>query len=198
MTTNTGTDWQILTGAHRALRSAVLGVAPRDWNRATPCEQWNVTQVLQHAAGDQIAYASAITGAPGPSENPFTPSGQLDDAPLAVADHALHASASAWATIGPDAEDVPNPLPQGPMPAWLAVGACALDAAVHAWDIAVASGQTSPLTPGLARPLMTVAREIVEPLRPYGAYTPALEPHAADDDAAALLRYLGRRPDWTA
>ena len=84
------------------------------------------------------------------------------------------------------------------MPAWLAVGACALDAAVHAWDIAVASGQTSPLTPGLARPLLTVAREIVEPLRPYGAYAPALEAHAADDDAAALLRYLGRHPDWTA
>jgi hypothetical protein len=45
---------------------------------------------------------------------------------------------------------------------------------------------------------MTVATAIVEPLRPYGAYAPALEAEPGDDDAAALLRYLGRRPDWTA
>jgi hypothetical protein len=33
-------------------------------------------------------------------------------------------------------------------------------------------------------------------LRPYGAYAPALEGQT-HDDAALLLRYLGRRPDWT-
>jgi hypothetical protein len=81
------------------------------------------------------------------------------------------------------------------MPAWLASGACALDAAVHAWDIAVATGRPSPLTPELARPLLTVAREIVEPLRAWGAYAPALEADPADD-VAVLLAYLGRRPTW--
>jgi Mycothiol maleylpyruvate isomerase N-terminal domain len=49
----------------------VLGVADNDWDRPTPCDQWNVTQVLQHAAGDQLAYAAAITGGSGPSENPL-------------------------------------------------------------------------------------------------------------------------------
>lgn len=97
-----------------------------------------------------------------------------------------------------DAEQVPVPLPQGPMPAWLAAGACALDAAVHAWDIAVATGRPSPLTPEMAVPLMEVATRIVEPLRAYGAYAPAIETgDDARDDAgavAALLAYLGRRP----
>ena len=67
---------------------------------------------------------------------------------------------------------------------------------MHAWDIAVATGQNPPLTPALARPLMVVATQIVEPLRAYGAYAPALEGQT-DDAAALLLRYLGRRPDWT-
>ena len=33
--------------------------------------------------------------------------------------------------------------------------------------------------------------------RAYGAYAAALEPQSGDDDTARLLRYLGRRPDWT-
>ncbi|GAA0924646.1 hypothetical protein GCM10009558_036890 [Virgisporangium aurantiacum] len=89
---------------------------------------------------------------------------------------------------------MPTPLPQGALPAWLAAGACALDAGVHAWDIAVATGQPSPLTPELAGPLMVAARAIVEPLRAYGAYAPALPAADGDDEVAALLRYLGRKP----
>ncbi|MDX2908572.1 hypothetical protein [Streptomyces griseiscabiei] len=53
------------------------------------------------------------------------------------------------------------------------------------------------LTPELARPLLKIAREIVEPLR-HGAYTAALTPGHRDDDVAVLLRYLGRDPGWSA
>ena len=80
------------------------------------------------------------------------------------------------------------------MPPGAAAGAAALDAAIHAWDIAVATGQDSPLTPDLARALTPVAKSIVEPLREYGVYAAALEPQAGADDAAALLGYLGRSP----
>jgi hypothetical protein len=41
-----------------------------------------------------------------------------------------------------------------------AAGACTLDAAVHAWDIAVATGQPSPLPDELAEALLAVAKEI--------------------------------------
>jgi uncharacterized protein (TIGR03086 family) len=198
MSENTVTNWEVLDSAHRALRTTVLGVAPEAWNRPSPCAQWTATQVLQHAAGDQLAYFAAITGEPGPSYDPFAPSGHLDDDPSAMVERALQASAGAWATVGAEVEDAPTPLPQRPMPAWLGAGACALDAAVHAWDLAMATGQPSPLNPALARTLMTVATNIVEPLRAYGVYAAALEPEAGDDEVAALLRYLGRRPDWTA
>ena len=75
----------------------------------------------------------------------------------------------------------------------------ALDAAIHAWDIAVATGQASPLTPALARALTPVAQGIVEPLRQYGAYAAALAAEAGAGDAAApALCYLGRSPAWAA
>ncbi len=96
-----------------------------------------------------------------------------------------------------DAATAATPLPQGDLPVWLGLGACALDAAVHAWDITAATGRPPALASGLSRPLMTAAIEIVEPLRAYGAYAAALEPQSGDDDTARLLRYLGRRPGWT-
>ncbi len=116
----------------------------------------------------------------------------------AVGLRALRASAAAYATVSPDAAEVPNPLPQGPMPAWLAAGAAALDAGVHAWDIAVATGRPSGLDDDLAAELLPVARALVEPLRAYGVYATALEPGDHDSASAELLRYLGRDPNWSA
>ncbi|MET8264614.1 TIGR03086 family metal-binding protein [Micromonospora arida] len=188
-------QWRtVLEAAHEALRTAAEGVPADAWERPTPCERWNVTQVLQHAAGDQLAFAAAIDGGPGPTEDPFAPSGRVDGDKLAGLRAALDASARAWKGVADDATEVPTPLPQGKLPAEIGAVACALDAAVHAWDIAVATGQPSPLGAELARPLLVVARQIVEPLRAYGAYAPAIDSAPEADDVAALLSYLGRDP----
>ncbi|RAO30476.1 hypothetical protein PSN13_04495 [Micromonospora saelicesensis] len=188
-------QWRIvLEQAHEALRTTVEGVPADAWERPTPCERWNVTQVLQHATGDQLAFASAINGGPGPTEDPFAPSGRIDGDKLADLRAALDASARAWKSVADDAPEVPTPLPQGKLPAEVGAVACALDAAVHAWDIAVATGQPSPLGAELARPLLVVAQQIVEPLRAYGAYAPAIDSAPEADEVAALLSYLGRDP----
>jgi uncharacterized protein (TIGR03086 family) len=199
------TGWHVLDKGRAMLRAAVAMVPADGWQRPTPCADWNVTQVLQHAALDQRVWAAGLAGTQMPGENPFAPSGQLGTEPLAYADAALDASAPARAALGGDVPagdaghsgssgTVPTPLPQGPMPPAAAAGAAALDAAIHAWDIAMATGQGSPLTPELARALTPVAQSIVEPLRQYGAYAEALEPSAGTDDAETLLCYLGRRP----
>jgi hypothetical protein len=60
----------------------------------------------------------------------------------------------------------------------------------------IALGSPSGLTSWLAAELLPTARQIVEPLRQYGAYAPALAPGPDDDAVAELLRYLGRDPDW--
>ncbi|MFG1680022.1 TIGR03086 family metal-binding protein [Nonomuraea sp. NPDC049269] len=190
--------WNVIDASHEALRQAVRGVPAGGWNLPTPCEQWNVTQVLQHAAGDQVGFAAFLTGEPGPAENPFEPSGELTEDPLAYVEAALERSARAWAGVDKNAEEVPVPVPPNKMAPALGAGACALDAAVHAWDIALATGQPSPLTPELAGELLPVARSIVEPLRQWGAYAAVVPAEPGDDEVAELLRYLGRNPAWTA
>ncbi|GGO04082.1 TIGR03086 family metal-binding protein [Micromonospora parathelypteridis] len=193
---NATSSWAILDRAHTALRDVTAALTAADLGQPTPCAEWNVAQVLQHSAGDQLAYVAAITGQNGPTENPFTPSGVLAGTPAELVEPTLTASAAAFATVDP-ADKAPTPLPHGALPAATAAGAAALDAGVHAWDIAIATGQPSPLDDDLAAQLLPVARAIVELLRPYGAYAPALEPRENDGPVAELLRYLGRDPHWT-
>jgi uncharacterized protein (TIGR03086 family) len=193
----TATPFIVLDESHRAMRAVVAAVSDDAWARSTPCAQWNVAQVLRHAAGDQLAFAAAITGSGGPAENPFEPSAARPDGPRAFLEDALRAAGAAWSTVVPGTADLPTPLPQGTMDAGAAAAAAALDMAVHAWDIAVATGQPSPLPAGLAAQLTPVATAIVEPLRAYGVYAAALAPEPGDDDDATLLRYLGRHPAWT-
>lgn len=188
------TSWTILDTAHTALRSAVAGVRDDDWSRPTPCDAWSVAQVLQHAAGDQQAYAAVLGEGGFPSYDPFAPSGTLDDEALALLEPPLAAASLAFSKVAADATAVPVPLPQGPLAAPVAVGAAALDAAVHAWDIAVATGQPSPVDAALAARLHEVGGIIVEPLRGF-AYADAL-PGGDGGALETLLRYLGRDPHW--
>jgi uncharacterized protein (TIGR03086 family) len=188
----------MLDEARTMLRQAVAGVPADGWSRPTPCQAWTVSQVLQHAALDQQVWSAVVAGTEPPGEDPFAPSGQLGPEPAVYVEQALASSAHPWTVIGKDAGPVPTPLPQGAMEPAAAAGAAALDAAIHAWDIAVATGQKSPLTTELPRSLTPVAQAIVEPLRAYGAYAAALERQTGADEAAVLLAYLGRQPAWMA
>lgn len=201
------TVWRtVLADSYRALSQTVAVVRPDQWTLPTPCARWNVTQVIQHAAGDQLAYAAALGLGAGPAYDPFDPSGSIEGtSPADLVRDALELTATAWATVADTTATVPTPLPHGDLPTAVAAVLSALDAAVHAWDIAVATGKPSPLTEDLSTHLLTAARtvaaapgggetEIVEPLRRWGAYAEILDPESGDGPTEHLLRYLGRDP----
>ena len=191
----TPTTWTILDGAHTALRETVTRVGTDQWDGPTPCSDWTVAQVLQHATGDQQAYAALLGEGDFPAYDPFSPTGILETSALELLDAPLAAARVAFSRVDAADPAVPVPLPQGRLAAPVAVGAAALDAAVHAWDMAVATGQPSPLDAALAEQLYAVALEIVEPLRGF-AYAAAL-PGVGSDGVDRLLRYLGRDPRWS-
>jgi uncharacterized protein (TIGR03086 family) len=186
----------VITESLTLLQSAAAAITDANRDAPTPCTAWTVTQVLQHAVGDQLAWAAALGTGTGPTENPFEPSGRLDGSVADLIDPALTVARTAWAGISSDSNAVPTPLPQGPLPAPAAAAACALDAAVHAWDIFAALGQPGSLPSQLAARLLPTARAIAPPLRQFGAYAAALPPQSEDDATAELLRYLGRDPHW--
>jgi uncharacterized protein (TIGR03086 family) len=186
-----------LDTALEMLRRTAGAVPDERLDDPTPCSMWTVAQVLYHAAGDQHGWASLVGSGALPTYDPFAPPRRLDRGVVEVVTEAVEAATAAWEKVDPAAESVRTPLPPVPTLApSLAAAACALDAAVHAWDVAVATGQGSPLTGDLAEQLMPAARATTEPLRGF-AYGAALPGEAADDPAAALLRYLGRDPHWS-
>ena len=140
--------WNVVTDSLDLLRNAAALIS--DANREAPstCSEWTVTQVLQHALGDQLALGGGDRCRD--QDRPRTPSrllaqrieGSIDE----LTKLALDTATTACARVRCDDDAVPTPLPQGALPAATAAAACALDAAVHAWDIAVALGQPGPLS----------------------------------------------------
>ncbi len=98
----------ILDTVHEALRRVVAGVPADAWQAPTPCADWTVTQVAQHAAGDQMAYTMFITGADGPDFDPFAPSGTIDGDALEFVTGALGRAMAAFNGVDPvgEAEDL--------------------------------------------------------------------------------------------
>ncbi|MGV9677573.1 TIGR03086 family metal-binding protein [Nocardia sp. NPDC003482] len=185
---------EVLIGSHRALVDVVSGIGGDQWQLPTPCADWTVTQVIQHAAGDQRAYATALGVGAGPDYDPFAPSGSIDGQPATLVATAVDEAAAAWERVTDDTAAVPTPLPHGELPAPVAAVMCGLDAAVHAWDVAVATGQRSPLTEELAEAFLIAATGLVEPLRQWGAYAAVVAGEDTDTAVRRLLRYLGRDP----
>ena len=190
--------FEVLTTSLSALQQVAAAVGDDALDRPTPCTDWTVAQVLLHAAGDQHAWASFVGAGSFPTYNPFDPPTRPEGTVTELVDAAVAAATAAWDQVDPASGSVPTPLPPVPtLPAEVAAAACALDAAIHAWDVAVATGQPSPLTDELAAALDPAARAVVEPLRGF-AYAAPLATEATDGAAAALLRYLGRDPEWGA
>ena len=187
----------VLVSSLGLLRRVAFAVPDDRLDDPTPCTEWTVAQVLLHAAGDQHAWASTIGPARPPAFNPFAPPTRSDEPIQDLINAASHAATTAWAGVDPDAHAVPTPLPPVPqLTAQVAASACALDAAVHAWDIAVATGQPSPLTAELTDLLLPGAHATADSLRGF-AYAQAIPEQAGEDATAGLLRYLGRDPQWS-
>ncbi|MER8010571.1 TIGR03086 family metal-binding protein [Streptomyces sp. NPDC094149] len=187
-------DFEVLTRAHSYLGDVVAAVPESAWGAPTPCTEWTVRQVLNHARIDQQGYGLALTGGR-PDSDPFHPADVLDGDPAAELGKVLSQVAEAYAALPADAEQVPTPL--GPLSPRLAAAAAAMDAAVHAWDIAVATGQDRPLDVELAEGIWPAADRLVDHLRDsYQVFAPARRLPYGHNRAETLLAFLGRDPHW--
>jgi uncharacterized protein (TIGR03086 family) len=193
MTTVDG--FKLLADAQDYLLTAVRGVPADAWDAPTPCTEWTAGHVYHHASLDQQALTMQITGA-APAGDPFSPEGTVPADPAAELEQICAAALAAWES-GRDAESVGTPM--GPMPAAQGASVAALDAALHAWDIAVGTGQNLPLTDALAEGLEGIGTFLIPFVRDnFGKFDPAVPLPADAGPAAKLLAFSGRNPQWAA
>jgi uncharacterized protein (TIGR03086 family) len=181
-----------LRGAFDTTGRIVAGIRPEQLSEPTPCKEWDVREVVDHATTVLTRFRSTALREPPPEGRP---TGDADDdfvgAYLAAADSTL----AAWTSQG--ALEGNCLMPSGAeWPAITAAGINATDTLVHGWDLAKATGQDATLDPALAAAILEFCRATVtDELRAgRGAFGPIVP---VPDDASPtdrLVAFLGRQP----
>jgi uncharacterized protein (TIGR03086 family) len=171
----------------------VRGVREDQWDGPTPCSEWDVRGVVQHLVVGHQVFARALRGeAVGavPAEPPRAP---LDAAYTGSAADMLEAFRA------PGVLDGQVTVPFGTVPGTVALHLRLVDALVHGWDVAVATGQRPGHDERLAEQEIGFTRSFLTRIPP--GRTPFAPSVQAGDDALALDRLaalLGRDTGWAA
>ncbi|MGW0841723.1 TIGR03086 family metal-binding protein [Streptomyces sp. NPDC002787] len=167
-----------------AVDTLVLAVEPGQFDRPTPCADWNVRTLLDHLVWENLLWAGLADGTP---RADFT-ADHIGDDHIAAFRTASRAARTAFAR--------PGMLERryGPAPGRRLVEQLVIEMLVHGWDLAKATGHPYDTVHHLAEPALSVVREIYAdlPRPPAGSFAP---PRLAPENATPLDRlaaYLGR------
>jgi uncharacterized protein (TIGR03086 family) len=190
-----GTPLEPLSEALDLFGQLLTGVGPEQWSRPTPCDAWNVQQLVDHVISGQRLAAHALRGEPAQSAS-GTPSTE-NYADEAVAAYQASASDLLAACSQPGALERVVTVPAGTVPGAVVVHLRTTDTIVHGWDLARATGLSFDVPSDLAEGALAFSRPRIEGMPP-GRRTFA-PPRPIADDAPAidrLVALLGRDPAW--
>ncbi|MEM8904115.1 MAG: TIGR03086 family metal-binding protein [Actinomycetota bacterium] len=165
------------------------GVRDDQWDASTPCSEWDVRALANHVTWAVGLFAAAVEER-APSSPPDAD--VLGDDPVGAFEAAAAAAVTAWRERGHLDGEVR--VGETTFPARAAIGVNHLDAYVHGWDLAVATGQDPRLDDDLCAPVLAVAEELVPPTPRGDNFGPVVDAGAGASTATKMLGYLGRRP----
>lgn len=159
------------------------GVRDEQWDQPTPCAAWSVRELTDHlTAGNQL-FARALS-----ADSPTETDGPADQPAPAYRESAT-ALLSAFGAAGVMERVVT--LPIGTVPGIVALHLRLVEALVHGWDLARATGQSPHFDEELAEQELGFTRaklaDIPTAHRPFGPPQPVAEDSPALDRLAACL-----------
>jgi uncharacterized protein (TIGR03086 family) len=179
---------QALRAFGDALREARAG----DWDHRTPCTEWTVRDLVNHLVAEQLWAPSLLAGATLDDVGDRFDGDVLGEDPVAAWDAAAEAAREAF--LDSSVLERAVHLSVGLVPAREYAWQMTIDAAVHAWDLAIALGLPNPVTEPLAERLLDVVRPWVDEWQGLGLFDPPVAVHAHAGAAARLVALLGREP----
>jgi len=170
----------------------VDGIADDAWGLPTPCEDWDVREVLNHVVAGNWWAARLAAGETIAEVGDELDGDMLGDDPRA----AYRASVEPAATVfeRPGAMDAPAAVSYGPVPGSVYAGHRFLDVLIHGWDLAVGSGQDTTLPPDLVEACRRVVEPQLDMLAGSGMFGDGARPDHVEPGQDALLKVLGRSP----
>jgi len=174
-----------------ATSRTIAGVRPEQWHGPTPCAAWDVTQVVNHLIGENLWAGELLHG------KTIEQVGNRLDGDLAGADPAAayrhSVEVAAAAVRAPGAMQATCHLSFGDYAGADYAAQLFMDALIHGWDVATATGQDARLDPELVAACLPIAKELTSQFRGAGVFGDDL-PVSADADAQTrLLALVGRR-----
>jgi uncharacterized protein (TIGR03086 family) len=169
----------------------VAGIKPDQLDGGTPCEGWSTRDLANHIVGGVLLFERALAGE---KTDPNQKAPELiGDDPGSAFENARKLSVDAWSA--PDALErtinVGNDTP-----ATGALRIALMEAVVHGWDLAKATGQDHGIDPMTATAMLDGLKKMLgEGPRPEGG--PFAQPVSVPDDAPIqeqLVAFLGRTP----
>ena len=176
-------------------RACVGLVQQRQLACPTPCESWDVGQVLEHMVQSLGSIRSALVHGALPAVGNGPSLGREAThlkAHLETVAMSLVAAASRWRSARP-------PTVEGlPVSRYHLIHVAAIEAAVHGWDVAAGLGASAPFDEELASLLMRHLPEIVNDETREASFGSPTRLGDTASSSRRLLAALGRDPDWTA
>ena len=169
----------------------VMAVGPDDWERPTPCSDWSVHDLVRHLVYEELWAPPLLAG------QTIADIGDRFEGDILGSDPQVawkEAAAAALAVASPDVLGRTVHLSFGDVPGEEYLGQLTADHAIHAWDLARATGGDDRLAPDLVQHVYDVMAPQIEPARSAGVFGPAVEVPEGADPLSKLLGLTGRTP----
>jgi uncharacterized protein (TIGR03086 family) len=165
----------------------VAGIKPDQLNAPTPCEDYDVSGMLNHLIGGNYWVAPLVEG------KTIDEVGDALNRNFTADEYPASAESADSAFSSPGAMQKPVAVSYGPVPAEVYAGHRFIDVLVHGWDLAKATGQDTGLDPELIDACFEVVKPQMDLLKGSGMFGTRVDVPAEADSQTKLLAMLGRR-----
>ncbi|HEX6326737.1 MAG TPA: TIGR03086 family metal-binding protein [Jiangellaceae bacterium] len=168
----------------------VRAVRPDQWGNATPCTEWNVRQLVNHVAVEDLWVPPLLAGKTIADVGDAYDGDQLGDDPAAAWSRAL--AGARQAVLEPGAADRTVHLSYGDERAGEYLLQLFADHLIHGWDLARAIDGDTELPADLVDECTTYFARMEETYRKAGAIAARVDVPAGADAQTRLLARFGR------
>jgi uncharacterized protein (TIGR03086 family) len=178
----------------KAMASAsayIDGVRADQWHAPTPCSEWDVKQVANHIIGENL-WAGELYQGKTIAEVGSKLDGDLTEGDPPAAYRKSMKVASEVVTA-PGAMEATCHLSFGDHSGSDYGAQLFMDALIHGWDVAKATGQGTRLDAQLVEACLPIAQQIATQFRSAGVFGEDLPVSTDADPQTKLLAILGRR-----
>ena len=176
--------------ALQATRAIVAGVKDDQWGDPTPCDGWDVRELVNHIVGGNYWVSPLVNGKTIEEVGDRLDGDVLGDDAVAAYDASAGEAAAAFRQ--PDAMERPVAVSYGPVPGSVYAGHRFIDVFIHGWDLAVATGQDTTLDPDLVQACWDVVQPQADLLGGSGMFGEQGDVPEDADLQTRLLAQLGR------